>query len=281
MKMLSEFNLANPTIEALKTLNGTGTNEQIRELVIRRMALPQQELERRHGNGTKLEIDYRLGWSRTVLKTLELISGSGPGRWALTESGHNWQPVEPPAIRKLYNHRRAQERGKNSPKDDNPVITDEIVYETVAANQPVEETAWRMLGLRQFVSGYGAADAIYETPSDYRPAVHRMAFRPGEVVSLDFPFTDLEGSKERPALVLLDTGDADIVVARITGEAARDRFDIAVEALEPAGLSIPSIVRVHKLLTVEKRLVQQRRGILAESDWLKVREAAVRLWLGA
>ena len=108
-----------------------------------------------------------------------------------------------------------------------------------------------------------------------------MTFRPGEVVSLELPFTDLEGSKERPALVLLDTGDADIVVARITGEAARDRFDIAVESLEPAGLTIPSIVRVHKLLTVEKRLVQQRRGILAESDWLKVREAAVRLWLGA
>ncbi len=40
-------------------------------------------------------------------------------------------------------------------------------------------------------------------------------YQPGEIVLLLFPFTDMGGAKRRPALVLLDTGDIDIVVARV------------------------------------------------------------------
>ncbi len=36
-------------------------------------------------------------------------------------------------------------------------------------------------------------------------------FRPGEVVLLSFPFTDMAGAKKRPALVVADTGDDDIM----------------------------------------------------------------------
>jgi mRNA interferase MazF len=44
------------------------------------------------------------------------------------------------------------------------------------------------------------------------------AYAAGDIVLLQFPFTDTAGSKRRPALVLLDTGDDDIVVARVTGQ---------------------------------------------------------------
>jgi len=44
-------------------------------------------------------------------------------------------------------------------------------------------------------------------------------YRPGEVVLLSFPFADAAGAKRRPALVILDTGDEDIVVARVTSTA--------------------------------------------------------------
>ena len=46
-------------------------------------------------------------------------------------------------------------------------------------------------------------------------------YQPGDVVLLAFPFTDGVRQKQRPALVLLDTGDPDIVVARITGPTQR------------------------------------------------------------
>ena len=41
-------------------------------------------------------------------------------------------------------------------------------------------------------------------------------YKPGDVVLVKFPFTSGAGSKLRPALVILDTGDDDLVVARIT-----------------------------------------------------------------
>ncbi|MCX6843143.1 MAG: hypothetical protein NTX53_12765 [candidate division WOR-3 bacterium] len=43
------------------------------------------------------------------------------------------------------------------------------------------------------------------------------SYSAGDVVLLEFPFTDTSGSKRRPALILHDTGDDDIVVARVTG----------------------------------------------------------------
>ena len=55
------------------------------------------------------------------------------------------------------------------------------------------------------------------------------SYRPGDVVLLLFPFTDAEGARRRPPLVLVDTGDEDIVVARITSQASRDAHDVRIE----------------------------------------------------
>jgi len=43
-------------------------------------------------------------------------------------------------------------------------------------------------------------------------------YQSGEVLLLLFPFADATGARRRPALVLLDTGDADIIIARVTSQ---------------------------------------------------------------
>jgi len=55
-------------------------------------------------------------------------------------------------------------------------------------------------------------------------------YLPGEVVRLAFPCTGTEETKRRAALVLLDAGDADVVVARSTSQEATPPHDVAVEA---------------------------------------------------
>ena len=100
----------------------------------------------------------------------------------------------------------------------------------------------------------------------------------GEVVLVDFPFTDRRGSSRRPGLVLLDTGDADIVVARVTSRLVGDEHDVQLYDWRLAGLVRPSIARPHKLLTISKRLIEQRIGAVSQSDWYRVRESAQRLW---
>lgn len=53
-----------------------------------------------------------------------------------------------------------------------------------------------------------------------------ITFQPGDVVLVEFPFADGQVAKHRPALVLLDIGDADVIAARITSQATRDRYDV-------------------------------------------------------
>jgi mRNA interferase MazF len=105
-------------------------------------------------------------------------------------------------------------------------------------------------------------------------------YRPGEVVLLAFPFTGNEETKRRPALVLLDTGDADVVVARITSQDPISPFDVVVGAWQQAGLLLLSTVRVRKLATLEKSRAKRRLGALAPDDWQRVQTAFRQTWIG-
>ena len=103
-------------------------------------------------------------------------------------------------------------------------------------------------------------------------------YPPGEVVLLTFPFADAMGAKRRPALVVLDTGDQGLIVARVTSQTTQAVFDVEIGDWRQAGLLLPSVVRVHKLATLEKRLVERRLGALTSNDWAQVRATIQQLW---
>lgn len=105
-------------------------------------------------------------------------------------------------------------------------------------------------------------------------------FDSGEVVLMSFPFSSLSGARRRPALVLMDTGDEDIVVARITSQTVRDTFDVELMEWREAGLLLPSVVRLHKLATLEKGLVARRLGSLTPRDWANVSVSLGKMWGG-
>lgn len=93
------------------------------------------------------------------------------------------------------------------------------------------------------------------------------AYSPGELIVVEFPFTDGRRGKARPALVLLDTGDRDIVVARMTSKRKATPLDVEVVNWPAAGLrSSPSTIRLHKLFTVDKKQVHFRLGQLDPAD---------------
>lgn len=103
-------------------------------------------------------------------------------------------------------------------------------------------------------------------------------YHSGELILVSFPFADTTGAKWRPALVLLDTEDEDIVVARVTGQMTQTVFDVELIEWQQAGLLLPSVVRVHKVATLEKRLVERKVGTLTPSDWTQVRARIQQLW---
>jgi mRNA interferase MazF len=91
-------------------------------------------------------------------------------------------------------------------------------------------------------------------------------YQVGDRVLVDFPFTVNGPGKPRPALVILDTGDADVVLARVTTQAQTTAWDVMISEWKQAGLLAPSTVRLHKLATLAKVRVRRRLGILSASD---------------
>jgi hypothetical protein len=74
-----------------------------------------------------------------------------------------------------------------------------------------------------------------------------MNYSFGDIIITHFPFTDGIGKKPRPALVLCDTDDGDITIARITSSIITLlAFTIAIKNLEVAGLYKPSILNFAK-----------------------------------
>jgi mRNA interferase MazF len=92
------------------------------------------------------------------------------------------------------------------------------------------------------------------------------SYQPGDLLLIAFPYTGGAQTKDRPALVLLDTGDADLLVARITSQLYQTTHDVLLSDWQGAGLRAPSVVRLHKLATLEKALVRTRLGSLLPQD---------------
>ncbi|HEX5103519.1 MAG TPA: type II toxin-antitoxin system PemK/MazF family toxin [Pirellulaceae bacterium] len=95
-------------------------------------------------------------------------------------------------------------------------------------------------------------------------------YAPGEIVLVDFPFVSGAAAALRPALVVLDTGDSDVVLARITTKSHTSGHDVAIADWRGAGLRAASFVRLHKLATAEKPTVFKRLGSLQPPDHQRV-----------
>lgn len=94
----------------------------------------------------------------------------------------------------------------------------------------------------------------------------------GDIVLLKFPYTDVKTFKKRPALVINDFDDGDIVVCRITSQLYDTENDVIVCNWEKAGLKLSSVIRVHKIATLEKNLVELVMGHVDNSTKDKVRK---------
>lgn len=88
-------------------------------------------------------------------------------------------------------------------------------------------------------------------------------FQRGEIVLVRFPFTDLSGSKRRPAIILA-AYPPDIVVAFISSVVPDEPepSDILLQPTPDNGLKKVSIMRLRKIATLEQELVTRRLGKL-------------------
>jgi mRNA interferase MazF len=100
-------------------------------------------------------------------------------------------------------------------------------------------------------------------------------YRPGDVLLVDFPFVHAGHGKMRPAVVVADTGDNDVILARVTTQPYHGSFDVQLTEWKRAGLLAPSVLRLHKLATINKSLIRRQLGSLADADRIRA-EAGLR-----
>ena len=82
-------------------------------------------------------------------------------------------------------------------------------------------------------------------------------FVKGDIVVLNFPFSDLSGTKRRPALVLADLIGNDIVLCQITSIATKDVYSIQIDIEDYVNgkLNATSVIRPNKIFTADKSLI--------------------------
>jgi len=84
----------------------------------------------------------------------------------------------------------------------------------------------------------------------------------GDIVLIPFPFTDLKGNKNRPAIVLY-ASELDVTVCFITSELKwEEEFDITLTPSELNGLKTKSLIRVRKIATIDSDLILGELGKL-------------------
>ena len=99
----------------------------------------------------------------------------------------------------------------------------------------------------------------------------------GDIVLLAFPFSDSVRKKKRPALVLFDGGDSDLVLCRISSKPAMSEFDIPIDNWAETGLLLPSCIRLKKIATIEMTIVKKKFGALDIKTKHKVKNELLNL----
>ena len=79
-----------------------------------------------------------------------------------------------------------------------------------------------------------------------------------EIVLLPFPYSDLTGSKKRPALIISNdkiNKTQDKICCLITTNPHRDNLSITKESFEEGKLPFKSFVKPHRIFTIDENII--------------------------
>jgi len=91
----------------------------------------------------------------------------------------------------------------------------------------------------------------------------------GDIIVIDFPFSNLKDSKRRPVLVLKVPKGEDVIVNQITGLSYENEVEILIKSIDFSNGSLKrdSFVRIDKISSIEKTLIQYKIGSLKKEKF--------------
>lgn len=137
----SAYTFAWTIVQALRALDGSGTIEEINEQCVKLRGLTEEQ-QSVPGPSGGTAVRYRLAWARTLAKELGLITNSGRGVWALTESGRTVTRSEVDDLRRARNRNRAARRkatAAHTVAGDESLSTEDVIDHDLSTDH--EDTA--------------------------------------------------------------------------------------------------------------------------------------------
>ena len=98
------------------------------------------------------------------------------------------------------------------------------------------------------------------------------SFKVGDIVSVQFPYSDFQRGKRRPGLVL-HADEKDVLLARITTRPPSVATDVSLAHWAQSGLPWASTVRLTKLASIDQGLIHRPVGRLHPADAATVMQA--------
>ena len=86
----------------------------------------------------------------------------------------------------------------------------------------------------------------------------------GDIVIIDFPYSNLKNTKRRPVLILKVPRGEDVIVAQITSSSYEQSLEIPLKEdnFKDGSLKRESFVRIDKIASIEKSLISYKAGSL-------------------
>lgn len=91
-------------------------------------------------------------------------------------------------------------------------------------------------------------------------------FVKGDIVVVPFPFSDLTGSKKRPAMVLTSLPGDDILLCQITSQNPSGKFSVNITPIEftEGSLPVDSNIRAEKIFTADTNIILRKAGHVSD-----------------
>ena len=100
----------------------------------------------------------------------------------------------------------------------------------------------------------------------------------GDIILIPFPFTDLSGNTNRPAMVLVN-GEMDVTLAFISTQLKwKEETDIILKPSVGNGLKKESLIRLSKIATIDKILAIGLLGKIVSSLMKQINDNLIRLF---
>lgn len=109
-----------------------------------------------------------------------------------------------------------------------------------------------------------------------------MIYRKGDIVWVDFPFSDGSQSKHRPALIISNSkvnNTGDFLLVMIISKIKKDKLSLEIKNIDykTHPLEIRSFIRLHKIFILNETLILGKKTSVKTAFYTKVLQHVFRI----